>query len=134
MKIPISARGLLQHTGFALVVLGLTFEINAVGFASGQEKPKSERLPADRKRRIQAKLCRMESRSATLGCCCKFLPCAGMFYAFASLPQGSCRKTRPGRFRRRSATNVLKLLPMPLPIAFAFTPKHLISSPLLHLF
>ena len=43
MKIPISARGLLQHTGFALVALGLTFQINAVGFASGQEKPKSER-------------------------------------------------------------------------------------------
>jgi len=42
MKIPISARGLLQHTGFALVALGLTFQINAVGFASGQEKPKSE--------------------------------------------------------------------------------------------
>src|SRR6267142_1582641 len=42
MKIPISARGLLQRTGFALVALGLTFQINAVGFASGQEKPKSE--------------------------------------------------------------------------------------------
>src|SRR5260370_37813489 len=43
MKIPISARGLLQHNGFALVALGLTFQINAVGFASGQGKPKSER-------------------------------------------------------------------------------------------
>src|SRR6267143_1156716 len=42
MKIPISARGLLQRTGFALVALGLTFQINAVEFASGQEKPKSE--------------------------------------------------------------------------------------------
>src|SRR5258705_12648092 len=43
MKIPISAKGLLQHAGFTLVALGLTFQINAVGFASGQEKPKSER-------------------------------------------------------------------------------------------
>src|SRR5882762_1765428 len=42
MKIPISARGLLQRTGFALVALGLSFQIDAVGFASGQEKPKSE--------------------------------------------------------------------------------------------
>src|SRR5712671_4448866 len=42
MKISISARGLLQRTGFALVALGLTFQINGVGFASGQEKSKSE--------------------------------------------------------------------------------------------
>src|SRR5260370_25547994 len=42
MKIPISARGLLQHNGFALVALGLTFQINAVEFASGKEKPMTE--------------------------------------------------------------------------------------------
>src|SRR5258707_5066608 len=42
MKISISARGILQRTGFALVALGLSFQANPGAFASGQEKPKSE--------------------------------------------------------------------------------------------
>src|SRR5216684_6817717 len=42
MKIPISAKGMWQRTGFVLIALGLSFHANHAAFVSGQEKPKSE--------------------------------------------------------------------------------------------
>ncbi|HWY06409.1 MAG TPA: glycoside hydrolase family 31 protein [Candidatus Acidoferrales bacterium] len=42
MKIPISARGMLQRTGLVLIALGLSFLANPAAFPSGPEKPKIE--------------------------------------------------------------------------------------------
>src|ERR1700675_3721504 len=42
MKIPKSARGMWQGTGFVLVVLGFGFQASHAAFASGQEKPKNQ--------------------------------------------------------------------------------------------
>src|SRR6266481_1380737 len=47
MKIPISAREMLQRTGLVLVALGLSFQANHASFASGRENPKNEQ-PADK--------------------------------------------------------------------------------------
>jgi len=41
MKIPKSARGMWQRTGFVLVALGLSFQANHATLASGREKPKT---------------------------------------------------------------------------------------------
>ena len=42
MKIPISARGMLERTGLVLVALGLSLQANPAASASGPEMPKSE--------------------------------------------------------------------------------------------
>src|ERR1700721_594284 len=43
MKIPISARGMLERTGLVLVALGLSLQANPAASASGPEMPKSEK-------------------------------------------------------------------------------------------
>ena len=47
MKIPISARGMLQRIGFVLLVLGFCFQANHLAPASGQEKPKHEQATSN---------------------------------------------------------------------------------------
>src|ERR1700757_165199 len=44
MKIPKSARGMWQRTGFVLVALGFSFQANPTGVASGQQKPKTGQI------------------------------------------------------------------------------------------
>jgi len=44
MKIPKSARGMWQRTGFVLVALSFSFQANPGGVASGQQKPQAVRI------------------------------------------------------------------------------------------
>ena len=44
MKIPKSARGMWQRTGFVLVALGFSFQANPAGVASSQQKPQTGQI------------------------------------------------------------------------------------------
>jgi len=75
--------------GFALLALGLTFQIKRRRILHQARKAKSEQAASKTgKRRIQAKLCRM-SRGPPRWDVSASLPCARTFCAFASLHGGA---------------------------------------------